>query len=101
MDCVRLPKLRDDIGKFLLLRGEYAWLGFGFVSCHNDTNYTLPALARQDYGRPLGNCSALPGSPGVFTRHWTKAIVEVDCAKGTSDIRMVERGAGAARIVTA
>eukprot|EP01048_Picozoa_sp_COSAG05_P001753 COSAG05_NODE_61_length_23137_cov_22.080693_4_plen_111_part_00 len=39
--AARLPMLQQDLANFLLIRGEYAWLGFGFLSCHNDTNCAI------------------------------------------------------------
>jgi hypothetical protein len=78
--AARLPRLATDIAQFMLVRGPHAWLGFGFVSCHNDTNYTLPdAEFTRDYGVPLENCSAVPGKKGVFSRRYTNARVVVDC----------------------
>ena len=77
---VRLPRLAEDIAQFMLVRGEHAWLGIGFASCHNDTNYTLPEEAfAKDYGVPIENCSAVPGKKGVFRRRFSKAVVEVSC----------------------
>ena len=61
------------------MRGDYAWLGFGFMSCHNDTNYTLPAVLHGDYGTPTGPCTS-EGS-GVFRREYTKASVSMDCGR--------------------
>ena len=76
----RLPKLAQDVAQFMLVRGPYAWLGLGFVSCHPGTNYSLPdAELGRDYGVPLENCTAVPGRPGVFSRRYSKARVEVDC----------------------
>ena len=44
----RLPHLQQDLAGFLLIRGDWAWLGFGFASCHNDTNYTQPHEVSED-----------------------------------------------------
>jgi hypothetical protein len=78
----RLPRLASDIALFQLVRGPHAWLGLGFVSCHNNTNYSLPDDAfLKDYGVPLENCSAVPGRQGVFSRRYSNAHVEVDCYK--------------------
>ena len=78
--AVRLPRLAEDIAQFMLVRGEHAWLGIGFASCHNDTNYTLPEEEfAKDYGVPIENCSAVEGKKGVFRRRFSKAVVEVSC----------------------
>lgn len=100
----RYPRLAEDVAQFLLVRGEYAWLGLGFVSCHPDTNYTLPsAVFEKDYGVPKGTCTAVrtggAGGEGVgwggtkrgvvFRREYTKATVEVDCTRGTANIQFL------------
>ena len=82
--ATRLPQLNDDIAKFLMLRGECAWLGFAFESCHADTNCTLPpAPFERDYGVPVGNCSAVAGKPRTWSRRYSKVVVEVTCGGGS------------------
>lgn len=77
----RLPQLHQDLASFLLVRGDYAWIGYGFVGCAADVNYTQPELLREDYGEPAGACHPVAGSDAVFRREYSKAIVEVDCGK--------------------
>ena len=85
----RYPRLADDIAQFLLVRGEYAWLGLGFVSCHPATNYTLPSgHFERDYGTPTAACVA--AGDGVFRRGYSKVSVEVDCRKGTTAIHPLQ-----------
>ena len=76
---IRLPMLEQDLAGFHLVRGDYAWLGFGFLSCHPDTNYTLPQSMRNDPGTPLGQCYNAGGT--VFRRKYTRADVELDCSE--------------------
>ena len=76
---IRLPMLEQDLAGFHLVRGDYAWLGFGFLSCHPDTNYTLPQSLRNDPGTPLGQCYNAGGT--VFRRKYTRADVELDCSE--------------------
>merc|ERR1712190_88605 len=74
---VRLPQMMENLASFLLVRGPYAWLGYGFLGCDEGLNYTLPPEFRQDYGSPSGTCSEI--KPGVFARNYTKSHVQVDC----------------------
>lgn len=73
----RLPHLIEDLATFMLIRGDYAWLGFPFVSCHNDTNYTLPTPLLRDYGTPLDKCKQT--APSIFERQYEEANVTMDC----------------------
>lgn len=82
----RLPMLSQDLAAFLLLRGDWAWLGFGFVSCHNNTNYTQPSEFANDYGEPTETCSAL--GRGVFRRKYTKSTVQLDCRRWKASISL-------------
>jgi hypothetical protein len=64
-----------DVAQFLLSRGPYGYMGWGWHGCVN-----APPPSAQfdyDYGEPLGLCNE--SAPGVFTREWTKAMVTMDC----------------------
>jgi hypothetical protein len=76
-DPADLVHLKEDLASFLLIRGPFAWLGHGWISC--DHEYPYPPEFNLDYGEPVDLCSeSAPGS-GVFTRKWTKAHIQMDC----------------------
>jgi hypothetical protein len=75
-----------DVAGFLLIRGEYAWIGWGWVGCSSGNQsaasmYPRPALLDTvQVGTPLNSCSeTVPGVSGVFTRNFTQANVAMDC----------------------
>lgn len=85
-----LPYLMQDLATFLLLRGDYAWIGYDWNSCSVNAEpaggrhgqpYTFPSELDVDYGVPSERlCKESVDSPGRFLRLWTKAQVEFDCA---------------------
>lgn len=78
-----LPNLDQDLAMFLLLRGDYAFLGTGWVGCGHVAIF--PDVLKSDFGVPSGFCEETGANSGVFTREWTKAKVSMDCNtyKGT------------------
>ena len=88
-DHATLPNLAQDLAVFLLLRGDYAFLGFGWSGC-NVIEAFPPELAL-DYGTPTQFCAETAPSSGVFTRDYTKATVSMDCNayKGTVTMKAV------------
>ena len=76
-DHATLPNLMQDLAAFLLLRGPYAYLGFGWSGCNVVTAF--PAVLKTDLGAPQGFCSETAPGSGVFTRDWEKATVALDC----------------------
>jgi len=77
-----LPAVYEDLAAFLIARGPYAWLGYGWVGCITD--YEFPDAWTYDYGTPLTsyfNSTA----PSVYSREYTKATATFDCTawKGT------------------
>ena len=73
----------------LLVRGPFAWLGHGWVGCSK--NYPFPTELGLDYGEPVDKiCKETAPNSGVFTREWTKASVQMDCATWTPTITMKE-----------
>ena len=75
-----LPMLEQDIAAFLLIRSEYAWLGYGWKGCGDDNFWIDPhhrKLLVSDYGMPLDQL-CFESAPGVFTRRWSKATVSLD-----------------------
>ena len=82
----QLPYFMQDLATFLLVRGPFAWLGYGWNGCMNDGSghqswsgtYRRPEAMEEDYGEPLEPlCREV--RPGVFQRKWSKADVELDC----------------------
>ena len=75
-----------DVASFLVARGPWAWLGYGWMGCgcgwENNGEmdcggYLRPASLDVDYGEPLGLCKE--ARDGLFVREWSKATVSVDC----------------------
>ena len=75
-----------DLASFLVARGPYSWLGYGWMGCgcgweHEGKMpcdiYQRPDAIDKDYGKPTGLCKE--GKAGVFTREWTKSTITVDC----------------------
>jgi len=91
-----LPTLKEDLATFLLVRGDYAWLGYSWVGCANGAEppggggnqYVYPQEFKVDYGTPVGQCSETSSGSGVFKRQWTKASVAMDCNTWTGTIQM-------------
>jgi len=81
-----LPNFAQDLATFMLLRGDYAWLGFGWSGCGNIVSF--PDALKVDYGTPTGFCSETTPGSGVFTRDWTKATVKMDCNAYEGSITM-------------
>jgi len=79
-----LPSPTQDIATFLLVRGEYAWMGYGWLGCID--KYERPPELELDVGEPAGRCKE--SSPGVFTRQWTKVEVKMDCNTWTPTITL-------------
>jgi len=79
--ALRLPTLMEDVAGFLLVRGDFAWLGYGFLGCAADVNYTQPEVMRQDFGKATGPCTQKKTKDGhsVYTREFSGATVELDC----------------------
>jgi hypothetical protein len=72
-----LPSPLQDIASFLLVRGPYAWMGYGWLGCISE--YERPAALSYEYGTPVGTCRETGPGSGVFTRTWTQATVSLDC----------------------
>ena len=75
--------------EFLLSRGPFAWLGYGWVGCTNgDEERPRPAEWDVDYGVPDGPCNETAPNSQVFTRSYSKATVSWDCNTGEGSIQM-------------
>ena len=88
-DHVTVPNLAQDLATFLLLRGPFAYLGFGWSGCgQNFFGGTFPPSLKADYGVPAGTCAETAPGSGVFTREWSKATVQMDCNAYVGTITM-------------
>lgn len=76
----------QDIANFLLIRGDYAYLGHGWLGCSR--TYEVPKEINYDYGTPTELCHETAPNSGVFTRDWTKATISLDCNTWTPTITM-------------
>lgn len=84
---VTLPEFEQDLANFLLTRGQYAWLGHGWLGCSRE--YQFPDALNADYGEPTsGLCKETAPNSGVFTREYSKASVKMDCNSWTPTITM-------------
>ena len=71
-----LPALTQDLARFLLVRGPYAYIGWQWVGCRD--TYPRPPELENDYGTPVDAVCA-EVSPGVYERAWTSGTVRMDC----------------------
>ena len=76
----------EDIVNFLLVRGDYAYLGNGWTGCDHD--YEYPDLLNTDFGEPLDRAKETSPNSGVFVREWSKATIQMDCNTYTPKIIM-------------
>jgi len=78
--------LTQGIARFLLVRGAYGFMGYGWVGCV----HTPPPTERYDfdYGEPLELCHEETVVPGVFRRRWSKADVSMDCNTFTPNVTL-------------
>ncbi len=82
-----LPAPVQDIATHMLVRGQIAYLSYGWIGCTSD--YERPAALNYDYGEPVDPIchETTPGS-GIFTRRWSKATVTLDCNTFTPNITL-------------
>jgi len=80
-----LPAPLQDIAIHLLIRGDYAYLGYGWLGCISE--YERPTALMYDFGVPRESiCYEI--SPGVFKREYTKSSVVLDCNSFTPNITL-------------
>ena len=77
----------QDLATFLLVRGPFAWLGYGWIGCNQPWEFRPEMSA--DYGEPLGACYETAAGSGVFQRKWSKADVQMDCNAWAANITML------------
>jgi hypothetical protein len=79
----------DFTAEFMLTRGPFAMLGYGWSGC-TDGEQTRPRATEWDteYGQPVNGaaCAETGEDTGIFRREWTAATVEWDCASGHGKI---------------
>eukprot|EP01049_Picozoa_sp_SAG25_P010231 SAG25_NODE_1097_length_4023_cov_1.143221_3_plen_177_part_00 len=96
--CKAVPHsaLSMDVAGFLLIRGDYAWIGHGWQGCGQPPadeggGYPFPAEMNRDFGEPEGLCAEATPGGGVYTRSFTRAIVTMDCNSGNATVVMKHR----------
>ena len=99
-DSFPLPHVVEDVAQFLLVRQEYAYMGYSWMGCiqpngfvqGNATGwegYPRPKEIDVDYGTPLDKvCKETGDGTGVFTRKWTKVTAAMDCNSYTGTLAM-------------
>lgn len=95
-----LPFPTQDVVMFLLSRGQYAYIGYGWQGCQclpsdkydhclpHNVSYEFPELLERDYGEPMELCKETSLGSKVFRREWTKSTIEMDCNSWDGTIRM-------------
>eukprot|EP01084_Bolivina_argentea_P045668 84065_1 len=61
-----------DLAFFLLVRGDYGWLGYNWNGCHSTWVYQWNEMLDNDYGEPIEPFTEVQS--GVFQRKWSKCI---------------------------
>ncbi len=98
-DATSLPQLDADLAAFLLMRGPYAYAGWGvwgmswpagvaFTGDDDAPARARPAALDADYGAPVDD-ACREEAPGVFSRAWSKAHVRLDCNAFVANITWV------------
>ena len=83
-DTANLTSPREDVAAFLLARGPYSYIGFGWEGCGRVFQY--PPELNWDVGEPLGLCGESEGEPGVWVREWSKATVKLNCTEWSANV---------------
>jgi len=83
-DPSNLTQFDQDLANFLLIRGDYAFLGHGWLGCSR--SYAYPDALNADYGEAQGLCAETAPGSGVFVRDYTKSTVQMDCNTWTPKI---------------
>ena len=87
-----LPAVTQDVATFLLVRGDYAWLGYSWIGCTSGTKSAddmspRPAELDEDYGTPVDASCSWNAATQTATRAWTKADVSFDCSAWEGSIK--------------
>ena len=73
-ELIEVPVVRQAPPKGMLLHR-----GGETVNRDEVDGVPTPSEFKEDYGVPHGICSESAAHPGVFTREWSKASVQLDC----------------------
>lgn len=86
----RLPYFKQNLATFLLIRGPYAYLGYGVWGMSWPANElpTRPPELELDYGEPRELCRETAKDSQIFTREWSKASVQINCKTWEAIIKM-------------
>jgi len=92
----KLLNLTNDLVTFLLVRGDYAWIGYTWSGCSSGSEpagggghpYEFPTEFKRDYGVPLGQCLETGNKSNVFQRQFSKVVVTMNCETYTARIDM-------------
>ena len=95
-EMVNASTARDATAEFLLTRGDYAWIGYGWSGCFpqpsKNATWLRPRPVQWDVdygGRPDGPCKETAPASGVFKRAYPNAEVRWNCNTGTGTIQML------------
>jgi len=91
-----LPAYMQDLATFLLVRGPYAWLGYGWQGCTEGPTHGMQSgygfwgkEMDENYGEPLeATCTETSPGSQVFERKWSLATVQLDCKAWRGKITM-------------
>lgn len=92
---LNLTNVDMDLAIFLASRGNFSWLGYGWLGCGCGWSnggamacdiYRRPAALDLDYGAPMQLCHETAPNSGIFKREWSKSTITVDCNAYTSNI---------------
>ena len=79
---------RQQVAAFLLMRGKFAYIGWGQWGMVWPYSVPLPDEIwgeGADYGEPI-DATCVESSPGLFTRQYTRANITLDCNTWKADI---------------
>jgi hypothetical protein len=85
-DISPIPAAQQDLARFLLVRGAYAWIGWQWVGCRD--SYERPPELELDFGTPV-DAVCREVAPGVFEREWSTGTVRMNCNNWTATLPMV------------
>eukprot|EP00937_MAST-01D_sp_MAST-1D-sp2_P007467 g7467.t1 len=84
-DISPIPAVMQDLARFLLVRGPYAYIGWQWVGCRDV--YERPPELENDYGTPVDAvCHETAPGTGVYEREWTAGTVRMDCNTWTATL---------------
>ena len=85
-----LDSFEQDLAAFLLIRSDYAWLGYSWGGCNRQ--YSRPPMLDSDFGVPQDGQRCKETSTGVFSREYTKSSIQLDTNTNKATITMKSDG---------